>query len=206
MALCVLTCRSLLLLTGSTPRLACISIRRSGFVMLVVELSWEPSWTGSGAWFMLPPTVFWFCNAFTALEKVSKLPGTVKNELVLAAILSLTAVTDLRVGYCEDVYGTDASSFSGAVVKTRVHQKVAEELWRVGEHRGFHTRLLGSSGEYLQSVGLAQPVEDGCDDGQRPAHVPSRWIREFVECSSFVPVIVKVFVASLMPLDCFGLG
>jgi len=116
------------------------------------------------------PLLALFSKCFAFHEQLprtgwARMPGHVVNELLSAIIMGPLAVTDLRVSYAPDVYGTDASPFAGAVVRAAVGPAVTAELWRASERRGFHSRLLGPAAAYATEKALsldeyAPPDED----------------------------------------------
>eukprot|EP00971_Amphidinium_carterae_P330733 6463916-Amphidinium_carterae.1 len=122
-----------------------------------------------------------------------RLRDRVKNELLALACLSLFAVTDLRCPYCPFLIGTDASPFAAGIVRSEVGVAVAAELWRVGELRGFHARLMPSHSEVLHTLGVLDgALADLCEsdahesgDCWRPAHIPPLWVRELAEFLRF---------------------
>ena len=109
------------------------------------------------------PLLALFGECFAFQERLprtgwSRMPGHVVNELLSAVVMGPLAVTDFRVSYAPDVYGTDASPYSGAVVRASVGPTVSSELWRASERRGFHSRLLGPAAAY--NVEKALPLDD----------------------------------------------
>eukprot|EP00971_Amphidinium_carterae_P274839 5453659-Amphidinium_carterae.1 len=111
-----------------------------------------------------------FQHVFTTLSLLQQRSGiialtnVVRNELLSMAITSLVCVTDLRASYCTTLVGIDASPFACGLVQCVVSQHLARELWRMAEHRGFHTHLLPPAAECLRSRGdCADLVEESED-------------------------------------------
>ena len=83
-----------------------------------------------------------------------RLPREVQQELQLASSLGMLASTSLKAPVHSVVYGTDASPDGAGIVQCHVGPKVARELYRRTDTRGFHTRLLSDVGAYLHAQGL----------------------------------------------------
>eukprot|EP00971_Amphidinium_carterae_P351448 6492119-Amphidinium_carterae.1 len=87
-----------------------------------------------------------------------RLRDHVKCELLALALLSVLAVSDLRSPYCPWLFGTDASPYAAGVVRAEVGVHAAAELWRVGELRGYHAKLLPARSEMLHASGMLDPL------------------------------------------------
>eukprot|EP00971_Amphidinium_carterae_P249761 4957271-Amphidinium_carterae.2 len=61
------------------------------------------------------------------------------------AVLSICAVTDIRCSYCPWLFGTDASPYAAGIVRSEVGDRVAAELWCLGELQGFHANVMESN-------------------------------------------------------------
>ena len=77
-----------------------------------------------------------------------------QQELQLASSLGMVASTSLKAQVHPVVYGTDASPEGAGIVQCHVGPKLARELYRRTDTRGFHTRLLSEVGAYLHAQGL----------------------------------------------------
>ena len=67
--------------------------------------------------------------------------GHAASELLSLVILSPFLETDLRARWASELVCTDASSFWGASVSTRIAPAVTQELWRHRERRGGYVRV-----------------------------------------------------------------
>ena len=84
---------------------------------------------------------------------VVKLPRKVADELALASVFSLCALTGISVPYASRIYATDASLGRGAVTSRLAEPEVVETLWLGGDRKGAYTRLDNSFGEILKHLG-----------------------------------------------------
>ena len=94
-------------------------------------------------------------------SEVLELPRCVAEEVVLASIFGLVAVSNIQVPYASRIYATDASMQKGAVVSREIPEKLAEAVWLGGDKRGAYTkldnpfrsalRLLGEEFEEIES-------------------------------------------------------
>ena len=85
-------------------------------------------------------------HSFRAIEtdsgvEVMCLSGTVKNELLMAALLCPLAVSDLRAPYPEVAFCFYASSFAGGYVGSYLPQSTSVKAWRLKERRGAYRHL-----------------------------------------------------------------
>ena len=87
-----------------------------------------------------------------------KLPRAAVQELQLACALGHVASTSLKAQVLGTLYGTDASPDGAGIVSCHVGSRIASELFRRLDGRGFHTRLLSPIASYLHSVGV-EPQE-----------------------------------------------
>lgn len=94
--------------------------------------------------------------------KVAPLPGFVADELILVAVLSPLAFTDLGADIAPEVFLTDASCSHGAVVSAKVADDEAAYLWAQAQRRGVHVRLDGSWDDSQVVVG-DEVVQDWCE-------------------------------------------
>ena len=86
-------------------------------------------------------------------NEVLELSRPVAEELVLAAIASFLAITDVSVPYSEEVFATDASMHRGAITSTFVSEKLVERLWLGGDRKGAYTRLDSPAASTLRMLG-----------------------------------------------------
>ena len=88
------------------------------------------------------------------MNEVFELSRKARNELQLLASLGPLAQSDLRAAYAQDIFCTDASPTTGAVISAHVGSEVTEELWRHCEQRGYYTRLQTPASEILSEKGI----------------------------------------------------
>ena len=88
------------------------------------------------------------------MDEVFTLSRKARNELQLLSALGPLAQSDLRATYSEDLFCTDASPTSGAVISAPIGKIASEELWRHCEQRGYYTRLQSPASEILSEKGL----------------------------------------------------
>ncbi len=88
------------------------------------------------------------------MDEVFELSRKARNELQLLAALGPLAQSDLRATYAQDIFCTDASPTSGAVISAFVGKEVTQELWRHCEQRGYYTRLQSPASEILMEKGI----------------------------------------------------
>lgn len=81
-----------------------------------------------------------------------------REEMQLLAILGPTSLTQLRAQVAPKLYATDASPVGAGAVSAEVGSVVAQEIYRRGDTRGFHTRLLPPISEELHKMGV--PVDE----------------------------------------------
>ncbi|CAE7634300.1 dnc, partial [Symbiodinium microadriaticum] len=109
-------------------------------------------------------------------------------ELVLCAVLSPVAATDLTAQHSEEAYATDASLARGAVCRCALPRSVTRSLWQNGDRRGAYTRLEDGPRTLLKAAGLAHTSED-VDEAVVPA--PARETVPFsfdvLEVTSVIP-------------------
>ena len=93
-------------------------------------------------------------------DSVFCLSSAARAELQMLSMLGMLAQSDLRVGYSNHIYSTDASPFGGAVIRARIGQTALAELWRHTEQKGFHTKLQSPVSEILKEHGLDPFTDD----------------------------------------------
>eukprot|EP00438_Fugacium_kawagutii_P017058 Skav216351 [mRNA] locus=scaffold2385:191031:215658:- [translate_table: standard] len=87
-------------------------------------------------------------------KDVVLLPRKAAEELVLASIFGLIAVTDISVEYDDVIYATDASMGAGAFTKKKVGSRLSSVLWRGGDRKGAYTMLDNPARCQLRSLGV----------------------------------------------------
>ncbi|CAE7830446.1 unnamed protein product, partial [Symbiodinium sp. KB8] len=97
-----------------------------------------------------------------------RLSRRLAQELVLCAVLSPVAATDLTAQRSEEAYATDASLARGAVCRCALPRSVTRSLWQNGDRRGAYTRLEDGPRTLLKAAGLAHTSED-VDEAVVPA-------------------------------------
>ena len=90
------------------------------------------------------------------------------DELVLASVLGLTAVTDISVPYSKQIFATGASNNKGAVTSKRVDEAVAEIAWLGGDRKGAYTLLDNSARQQLRALGVDVDDQPIAEDFQGP--------------------------------------
>ena len=98
-------------------------------------------------------------------NEVLELPRPIAEELMLAAIASFLAITDVSVPYSEEVFATDASMHRGAITSTWAPKKLVERLWLGGDRKGAYTRLDSPAASALRMLG-----EETCEDQKEEDH------------------------------------
>ena len=86
--------------------------------------------------------------------KLVKIPRTVANELVLLAVLSPLAVTDIAADFHPEVFATDSSKEKGAIVSAPITPVKAKMLHRACQSKGSYTRLVPKSTALLKMAGF----------------------------------------------------
>ncbi len=155
--------------------------------------SFVGSWTA--AFLYRQPLLSTFAKIYIFLASLNELdsdapvtlPGYIRDELLLAALLAPFAHTNLRAAAAPFLYGTDASLRKGAIVRAPISESTSRELYRQSEHGGWHTRLDSQLGAYLTDLGLRHP------DAGLPSEGPSRgaapeWVTDLCEALSFARV------------------
>ena len=99
--------------------------------------------------------------------EVLYLPRSVAEEITLASVLMLVAVTDVSVPYDSRVYATDASMNAGAIVSKEVGNDLSRTLWLGGDRKGCYTMLDSPARAMLRTIG------DDLDQLPSAAEIPS---------------------------------
>ena len=87
-------------------------------------------------------------------SEVLQLPRSVADELVVASILGLFALTDVSVPYSDRVFATDASMSKGAFTSRVIGEECSELVWLGGDKKGTYTLLDGHARQQLRSLGV----------------------------------------------------
>eukprot|EP00435_Cladocopium_sp_Y103_P045749 s1324_g13.t1 len=84
---------------------------------------------------------------------VFEMPRSTAQELVLASIFGLVAITDLSACYHDRLFATDASMSQGAVVSRPISEKTARVLWLGGDKKGGYSALDPPFRELRRAIG-----------------------------------------------------
>eukprot|EP00438_Fugacium_kawagutii_P001143 Skav218134 [mRNA] locus=scaffold759:371388:377624:- [translate_table: standard] len=103
-------------------------------------------------------------------DEVLALPRKAAEELVLAAIFSLVAVTDVSATYDTKIYATDASNSKGAITSKTISQDLCRSLWLGGDRRGKYTMLDNQARAMRRGLG----VEVDSDEDEETFCSPSK--------------------------------
>ena len=93
-------------------------------------------------------------------DEVCHLDRNTAEELVLASIFGIIAVTDISVPYEPFIYATDASNAKGAFTKKFIGDDLPLTLWLGGDRKGAYTMLDPPARSQLRGLGF-----DADDDG-----------------------------------------
>ena len=86
-------------------------------------------------------------------NEVLSLSRATAEELVLAGIFGLIAISDISVPYDAHIYATDASNQKGAITALQVESELSQILWLGGDKRGAYTMLDSPQRSMLRSLG-----------------------------------------------------
>ena len=86
-------------------------------------------------------------------SEVFKLPRSIAEELVLSAVLSWVAASDVSTPIIGRIFATDASLHKGAVVSRIASRDIARTLWLGGDKKGGYTMLDEPPAAMLRSIG-----------------------------------------------------
>ena len=100
--------------------------------------------------------------------EVLKLPRGVAEELVLAGIFSLIAVTDVSVAYDDEIYATDASMSKGAFTSANIDPSLSEMIWLAGDRKGAYAMLDNPARSQLRALGCDVDDAENPSDFQAP--------------------------------------
>jgi hypothetical protein len=86
-------------------------------------------------------------------HEVFVMTSRLRHELLLLILLAPMFACDLRASAGTKLYAVDASPWAVGICSTPLPRPALQELWRVAERRGWHTRLLSTLGTYLEEHG-----------------------------------------------------
>ncbi len=92
-------------------------------------------------------------------NSIRKLPSTVRDELVCACLLLGVAHANIRWPVLARVSATDATPTAGGSAMTETTGDIAQNLYRLGEHRGEHVRLDWSNENCLPPESSMQKLQ-----------------------------------------------
>ena len=110
--------------------------------------------------------------------KLIKLPRSVAQELCLAAVLVLFAVSNIAAPFSQKIYCSDASIEKGAYCFTTIGEELAEVLWKSTRSKGAYHRLLTPSESLARRLGL---FEEKGDLQQSSPEKPIAFHYDFIE-------------------------
>ena len=99
---------------------------------------------------------------------VLPLPRAVADELTLASVLGLVAVTDISVPYHNEIFATDASMQEGAITAKPISEELSETLWLGGDRKGAYTLLDNEARSQLRQLGCDVDAEPVAEDFPAP--------------------------------------
>ncbi|OLP85556.1 hypothetical protein AK812_SmicGene33449 [Symbiodinium microadriaticum] len=106
-------------------------------------------------------------------DVVTRLSQRTRNELLLVAIMGPLLQTDLRTGWCPDVFCMDASPTGAGLCSAPVPENAVAELHRYSEQRGFYTKLEAPSSAALREMGFyTEPVYLDAESPAPPLELP----------------------------------
>ena len=86
-------------------------------------------------------------------DVIARLSQRTRNELLMVAIVGPLLQTDLRTGWCPEVFCMDASPTRAGLCTAPVPENAVAELHRYSEQRGFYTKLEAPSSAALREMG-----------------------------------------------------
>ena len=101
-------------------------------------------------------------------DEVIPLCRKTADELVLASIFGLFALTDIAAAYDPKIYATDASLAKGAVTSKEVGDKISETLWLGGDRKGAYVMLDNPARQRLRGLGVDVDAEPVVEDFPKP--------------------------------------
>ncbi|CAK8996039.1 unnamed protein product, partial [Durusdinium trenchii] len=115
--------------------------------------------------------------------KICRLPRSVANEFVLAAILMPLASSDLSADFNTLLYCSDASSRMGAFCSASIPRDLSSVIWKACKSKGAYTRLLSQVESDIKRIGGSESFEDELETAAQPVNVrrPLAYRFAFVE-------------------------
>lgn len=169
------------LVTVSAPAakripMTCISLKLAGMKVISRALAsriagnWISIFMFRRSLCCLMSEIFQFGVRSVADEnEVLEQPRRLAEELVLAGIFGLVALTDVSVPYDQRVYATDASMCKGAFTGIATSAGVAECLWLGGDRRGAYTLLDNPARQQLRGLGVDVDTHEVAEDFGAPS-------------------------------------
>ena len=103
--------------------------------------------------------------------KICRLPRSVANEFVLAAILMPLASSDLSADFNTLLYCSDASSRMGAFCSASIPRDLSSVIWKACKSKGAYTRLLSQVESDIKRIGGSESFEDELETAAQPVNV-----------------------------------
>ena len=100
--------------------------------------------------------------------KMIRLPRSVAQELCIASILVLFAVTNIATPFSSQVFCSDASVEMGAFCSSHIDPELSECLWKCTRSKGAYHRLLSPAESLSKRLGLLE------ERGNQAAAEPDR--------------------------------
>ena len=122
--------------------------------------------------------------------RIIKLPHSVRDELIVLAVLAPLVLTNIGALFGSHAFATDASQDMGAIVSSPMSPQMQSLLFRVCASKGSYTRMQNARDRLLAD-------EDFDDDGQDyfPLPQPSRplaFVYDFIEIFAGASTVTKV--------------
>ena len=92
-------------------------------------------------------------------DEVVALQRGVAEEIVLASVFGLIAVTDVSARYDDRLFTTDASTAKGAFAALRIPTEIATTLWLGRDRKGAYTMLENPARRALRMSGEDRDAE-----------------------------------------------
>ena len=140
-------------------------------------------------------------------REVLSLPRPVAEEITLASLMSIVALTDVSVPYLPKLFATDASMTKGAVVSKDISPELSERLWLCGDRKGGYTKLDNEFRSILRGLG-SEYFDD--EDPHEPRYISGPasaidFVFDFVEICGGSGVLSKA-AASIGLTVCTPIG
>ncbi len=88
--------------------------------------------------------------------RMIRLPRSVAQELCIASILVLFAVTNIATPFASKVFCSDASVEMGAFFSSHIDAELSECLWKCTRSKGAYHRLLSPAESLSKRLGLLE--------------------------------------------------